>query len=147
MRYTVSSGRSAAAGGLRLLVFVALLALLHTALTTDSSQVPIPEGDGCRLTRASAPAVYGPAGKACVAAGPVLTSTGGGTKHPGSGVRRKCEASACHLRHQVPTGSSGKALGDPPVEETITASADVPSGAVVTTAAAKSPKRTVVLRC
>ncbi|MFC9236613.1 hypothetical protein ACFTZK_09190 [Streptomyces decoyicus] len=146
MRNTVSTGRAAATGGWRVLVFVALLALLHAALTPSTPHDPAPDAHGCPL-RADAPAVPGPAAGPCLPAGPVLASTGGGGKHPGSGVRRLCDASACHLRHQVPTGSGGKALGDSPVEQTITASEDVSSGAAVTTAAPASPPRVAVLRC
>ncbi|MEJ8654074.1 hypothetical protein WKI65_40060 [Streptomyces sp. MS1.AVA.3] len=144
MRNTVSTGRTAATGGWRVLVFVALLALLHAALTPSSPHDPA--AHGCPPP-ADAPAVPGPAAEPCLPTGPVLASTGGGGKHPGSGIRRLCDASACHLRHQVPTGSGGKALGDAPVEQTITASKDVPSGAAVTTAAPASPPRVAVLRC
>ncbi|WP_327701294.1 hypothetical protein [Streptomyces decoyicus] len=146
MRNTVSTGRAAATDGWRVLVFVALLALLHAALTPTTSHGLAPDAHGCP-PRADAPAVPGPAAEPCLSAGPAPASAGGGGKHPGSGVRRLCDASACHLRHQVPTGSGGKALGDSPVEQTVTASKDVSSAAAVTTAAPASPPRVAVLRC
>lgn len=145
MRDTVSTGRFAATGGRRVLVLLALLALLHAALTTGSPEVLMTEA-GCRLQHGP-PAVAAPAGRPCLPAGPVLASTEGAGKHPGSGVRRKCDASACHLRHQIPTGGGGKALGDSLVEETIGASESASTTAVVTTAAPASPKRVAILRC
>ncbi|MEU8782372.1 hypothetical protein [Streptomyces sp. NPDC048637] len=146
MRNTVSTGRSAASGGWRVLVLLALLALLHAALSTDSPELPMPDAGGCP-PRTAPPAVSVPAERPCLPAGPVLASTEGGGHHPGSGVRRKCDASACHLRHQVPTGAGGKALGDSLLEETITASGSASSTAVVTAAAPASPQRVAILRC
>lgn len=145
MRDTVGTGRFAATGGWRVLVCVALLALLHTALTTGCSHGPASDAHGCP-PHAGAPAVPGAAERTCVTAGPLSAATGGG-KHPGSGVRRLCDASACHLRHQVPTGAGGKALGDSPVAQLLTASKDASSGAAVTAAAPASPPRALVLRC
>ncbi|MFF8789782.1 hypothetical protein [Streptomyces sp. NPDC015125] len=145
MRDTVGTGRSAATGGWRVLVFVALLALLHAPLTTGCSHGPAPDAHGCP-PHADAPAVPGPAVRTCVMAGPLPASTGGG-KHPGSGVRRLCDATACHLRHQVPTGGGGKSFGDSPVAQTLTASKDASSGAAVTAAAPASPPRAAILRC
>ncbi|GES30011.1 hypothetical protein San01_24980 [Streptomyces angustmyceticus] len=145
MRDTVGTGASAAAGRRRVLMFVVLLALLHAALTTGCSHAPDPGAHGCP-PRAAAPALSDPAARPCVTAGPVPASTGGG-KHPGSGVRRLCDASACHLRHQVPTGSGGKALGDSPAAQPLTASRDLPPGAAVQAAAPASPPRVAVLRC
>lgn len=150
MRDTVGTGRCAATGGWRVLLFVALLALLHAALTTGCSHGPASDAHGCPphagAPAVPAPAVPGPAVRTCVTAGPLPASTGGG-KHPGSGVRRLCDASACHLRHQVPTGAGGKALGDSPVAQTLTASKDAASGAAVTAAGPASPPRVSVLRC
>ncbi|QIY53910.1 hypothetical protein HEP86_04635 [Streptomyces sp. RPA4-5] len=145
MRHTVSTGRSAATGGRRVLVLLALLALLHAALTTGCPEALLTEA-GCRL-QSGPPAVTVPAGRPCLPAGPVLASTEGDGKHPGSGVRHKCDASACHLRHQIPTGAGGKALGDALVEETIGASENASATAVVTAAAPASPKRVAILRC
>jgi hypothetical protein len=145
MRDTVGTGRSAATGGRRVLMFVALLALLHAALTTGCSHGPAPDARGCPPP-AHAPAVSDSAARPCVMAGPVPASTGGG-KHPGSGIRRLGDASACHLRHQGPTGSVGKALGDSPDEQTLTASKNAASGAAITAAAPASPPRVTVLRC
>ncbi|MGY5128650.1 hypothetical protein [Streptomyces nigrescens] len=146
MRNTVSTGRSAASGGWRVLVLLVLLALLHAALSTGSPEVPMPDAGSCP-PRTAAPAVSVPAERPCIPAGPVLASTEGGGKHPGSGARRKCDASGCHLRHQVPTGAGGKALGDSDLEETIAASGSASSTAVVTAAAPASPKRVAILRC
>ncbi|MFI5520941.1 hypothetical protein [Streptomyces platensis] len=144
MRSTVSTGRSAATGGRRVLMLFALLALLHAALTTGCPEVLMTEA-GC--VQSGPPAVTVPAERPCLPAGPVLASTEGDGKHPGSGVRRKCGASACHLRHQVPTGAGGKALGDALVEETIGAPENASATAVVTAAAPASPKRVAILRC
>ncbi|AZS70151.1 hypothetical protein DDE74_03635 [Streptomyces lydicus] len=146
MRNTVSTGRSAASGGWRVLVLLVLLTLLHAALSTGSSEVLMPGAGGCP-PRTAAPAVSVPAERPCIPAGPVLASTESGGKHPGSGVRRKCDASGCHLRHQVPTGASGKALGDSLPEETIAASGSASATTVVTAAAPASPKRVAILRC
>ncbi|QIK10423.1 hypothetical protein G7Z12_34545 [Streptomyces sp. ID38640] len=146
MRNTVSTGRSAASGGWRVLVLLVLLTLLHAALSTGSSEVLMPGAGGCP-PRTATPAVSVPAERPCIPAGPVLASTEGGGKHPGSGVRRKCDASGCHLRHQVPTGAGGKALGDSLPEETITASGSASATTVVTAAAPASPKRVAILRC
>lgn len=144
MRHTVSTGRSAATGG-RVLVLLALLALLHAALSTGCPEVLMTDA-GCRV-QSGPPAVTVPAERPCLPAGTVLASTEGGGKHPGSGVRRKCDASACHLRHQIPTGAGGKALGDSLVEETISAPENASVTAVVTAAAPASPKRVAILRC
>ncbi|MFF3543956.1 hypothetical protein [Streptomyces platensis] len=145
MRSTVSTGRSAATGGRRLLVLLALLALLHAALTTGCPEALTTDA-GCRV-RSGPPAVTVPAERPCLPAGPVLASTEGGGKHPGSGVRHKCDASACHLRHQIPTGAGGKALGDSLAEETIGAPENASATTVVTAAAPASPKRLAILRC
>ncbi|MGW1376017.1 hypothetical protein ACWD6P_17310 [Streptomyces sp. NPDC002446] len=146
MRDTVSTGRSAATGGWRVLLFLALLALLHAALTTGASDAAALETHGC-LTRAGASLVPGPAERPCVAAAPVLASNGDGDKRPGSGFRRMCEASVCHLRHPVPTGPGGKAIRESAVTESVGAPSDASSWAVITAAAAPSPTRVTVLRC
>lgn len=146
MRDTVSTGRSTATGGWRVLLFLVLLALLHAALTTDSPDMRSTEADRC-LTRASVPAAPGPAERPCVAPAPVLASNGAGDKHPGSGFRRMCEASVCHLRHPVPTGPGGKAIRESAAAESVAAPSDASSWAVITAAAAPSPTRVTVLRC
>ncbi|MGW7577055.1 hypothetical protein [Streptomyces sp. NPDC054765] len=146
MRDTVGTGRCAATGGWRVLVCVALLALLHAALCIGSPHEPGPAAPGCP-PHADAPAVPGPAARPCLSAGPVAAATADGGKHPGSGFRRLCEGSACHLRHQVPTGSGGKALGDSSAGQTVTASKDASSGAAAAAAAPASPPRVAVLRC
>ncbi len=134
MRNTVSTGRAAASGGWRVLVLLALLALLHAALTPSSpiTRPPMPTaarpGPTLPPYRARPRGPASPRGR-CWRRPEAAEST------PGSGVRRLCDASACHLRHQVPTGSGGKALGNSPVEQTLTTSKDVSSAAAVTAAA------------
>ncbi|TJZ56011.1 hypothetical protein FCH28_12175 [Streptomyces piniterrae] len=166
MRYTVSTRRSAAAGGFCVLLLLALLALLHTGIATDSSLGPDCDRSTCP-THAGAPAASAPAvsvrapsvraasvpavsaapRRPCAGTDPELTSTGSTKKHPGSGARRIAHASACHLRHHVPTGAGGKAIGDSPAEHTIAAPGDARHWAVVTAPAAEPAQRTVVLRC
>ncbi|AOP47427.1 hypothetical protein [Streptomyces lydicus] len=146
MRHTVSIRRSAAAsGGRRMLLFVVLLALLHAALTTVAPDAPAAGAGGC-ATAVGIPAVPGPAERPCVPAAPVASS-GDGAKHPGSGFRHLCEASACHLRHPVPTGPGGKAIRESAVAETGAAPPHSASSAVVPDAAAGAPARVTVLRC
>lgn len=146
MRDTVSTGRSSATGGRRMLVFLALLALLYAALTTDPSDTPAPVAGRC-VTPAGAPAVSGPPEHPCASAAPVLLSPESGGQRPGSGVRRMCEASACHLRHHVPTGAGGKAIRDLAATEAAAAPGRSPFWALITAPAAESPSRATVLRC
>ncbi len=146
MRDTVSTGRSAATGGWRVLLLLVLLALVHSALTADSSEAQAADAGRC-LTRADTPATPGPAERSCVAPAPLLASHGIGDKHPGSGFRRMCEASVCHLRHPVPTGPGGKAIRDSAVAESVCTPSDASSWAVTTAAAAAAPTRVTVLRC
>ncbi|MFE1172916.1 hypothetical protein [Streptomyces sp. NPDC058773] len=146
MRHTAGTGRSAASGGRRVLMLLVLLALLHAALSIGCCEAVAPDAVGCP-PRSGAPAVSAQAERPCIPAGQVLASTEGDGKHPGSGVRRKCDGTACHLRHQVPTGAGGKALGDSLPEETRTTSGSASSTAVVTAAVPASPKCVAVLRC
>ncbi|MFE6740380.1 hypothetical protein [Streptomyces tubercidicus] len=146
MRNTVSSGRTAASGGWRMLMLLVLLALLHASLSSGCCEELMTEAGGCP-PRSGAPAVSVPAERPCIPAGPVLASTEDGGKHPGSGVRRKCDASACHLRHQIPTGAGGKVLGDSLLEQAIGAAGSAAATAVVTAAVPASPKRVAILRC
>ncbi|MEU8684436.1 hypothetical protein [Streptomyces sp. NPDC048611] len=146
MRDTVSTGRSAASGGWRVLMLLVLLALLHAALSTGCCEAPLPGAGDC-APRTGTLAASTPAERLCIPPAPVLASTEGDGKHPGSGVRRKCDATACHLRPHVPTGAGGKALGDSLLEETLTASGSTSVAAVVTAALPASPKRVTVLRC
>lgn len=146
MRNTVSTGRSAATDGRRVLAFLALLALLYAALTTGSSDAPVPVADRC-LTLAGAPAASGPPEHPCASAAPVLASPEGGDGRPGSGVRRMCEASACHLRHHVPTGAGGRAIRDSAATEAVAAPGHSSFWALITAVAAESPTGGTVLRC
>ncbi|MEU5208599.1 hypothetical protein [Streptomyces sp. NPDC020742] len=147
MRDTVSTGRSAATGAWRVLLLLTLLALLHTALAAGAPDAPAATAGGCPAP-ASAPAEPAPAALPCVTAAPVAASSGGdGTKQPGHGFRRMCEASACHLRHQVPTGPGGKALRESAAAPALAPPGPVTSGAVVPAAAAGPPPRVTVLRC
>ncbi|MDC7340512.1 hypothetical protein [Streptomyces lydicus] len=146
MRHTVSSRRSAATGGRRMLLFVALLALLYAALTTEAPYASAAGAGGCAAA-VGGPAVPGPPERPCVPAAPVVASSGDGAKHPGSGLRYLCEASACHLRHHVPTGPGGKAIRESAVAETGAAAPHSASSAVVPDAAAGTPARVTVLRC
>ncbi|MEU9117293.1 hypothetical protein AB0D04_37510 [Streptomyces sp. NPDC048483] len=157
MRDSVGRGRSADTGGMRGLLLVALLALLHAALVVGICHLPSSETDRC-LTRTPAPAVAGAsmAGTSvsgmsvghCVTEGPELTSAGGNKKHhPGSGPRRSSVASGCQLRHQAPTGTCGKAVGHASFAAAVAAAGDVSPAAVHTSAAGEPPGRTVVLRC
>ncbi|GAU70823.1 hypothetical protein SSP35_23_00130 [Streptomyces sp. NBRC 110611] len=146
MRDTATIGRSAATGGRRLLLLLTLLTLLHAAFLTGSSDAPLPEAGRC-LTHTAAPAASGPSDRACDSAAPVVRPSEGGDKHPGRGVRRKHQASACHLRHHVPTGSGGKAIDETAAVQALAAPPDSASWAVVPATLAPSPRRATVLRC
>ncbi|AJT63412.1 hypothetical protein [Streptomyces chattanoogensis] len=158
MRDTVSRGRSADANGVRGLLLVALLALLHAALLAGACHLTSSQADHC-LTRPPAAAsgtatVSGTAATSsasaghCVTESPGLTSAGAVKKHhPASGGRHHSEASGCQLRpHQAPTGNCGKTFGDDSPGTAVTPSGDASPGAVRTTAGAP-PGRSVVLRC
>ncbi|WP_051798911.1 hypothetical protein [Streptomyces sp. NRRL S-337] len=148
MRDTVSTGRSAATRGRRVLLLIALLALLHAAFAPGSPEAP-PAGAtaGACATRAAAPVASAPDERPCAARAPVLASADGDHRHPGSGVRHRHEGSVCHLRHHVPTGAAGKALGVSPVAAARTARGVPVSGAVRAFAAAAPPGGVTVLRC
>ncbi|KPC63930.1 hypothetical protein [Streptomyces chattanoogensis] len=159
MRDTVSRGRSADANGVRGLLLVALLALLHAALLAGACHLTSSQADHC-LTRPPAAAASGTAtvsGVAatsgasaghCVTEDPGLTSAGAAKKHhPASGGRHHSQASGCQLRpHQAPTGNCGKTFGDASPGTAVAPSGDASPGAVRTTAGAP-PGRSVVLRC
>ncbi|MGX1850144.1 hypothetical protein OIU91_37615 [Streptomyces sp. NBC_01456] len=146
MRDSVSTGRPAARDGRRMLLLLALLALLFAALTPCCVHGPALDPTGCPL-RAGSPAASTPAEGPCLPAGPVLASNEGGGKHPGSGVRRLCDATVCHLRPHLPTGAGGKTLGGSPVTAISPAPGGGSSAAVMTAAAPAAPKRAAVLRC
>ncbi|MFD8545404.1 hypothetical protein [Streptomyces sp. NPDC059649] len=146
MRDTVSTGRSAATRIRRVLLLLALLALLHAAFAPDSPEAPS-TGAGACAARATAPVVSAPAERPCAAQTPVLASGDGDHRHPGSGVRHRCAGSVCHLRHHVPTGAAGKALGASPVAAARTADGVPVSGVVRTSSAAAPPGHVTVLRC
>ncbi|GAB7035237.1 hypothetical protein AB0G35_05990 [Streptomyces sp. NPDC021749] len=148
MRDTVSTGRSAATRGRRLLLLLALLALLHAAFAPDSPEAS-PPGAGSRACapRVAVPAASMPDERPCAAEAPVLASADGDPRHPGSGVRHRYAGSVCHLRHHVPTGAAGKALGASPVAAARTAAGVPVSGAAHTSSAAAPPGRVTVLRC
>ncbi|BDM69123.1 hypothetical protein HEK616_26100 [Streptomyces nigrescens] len=145
MRDTVSTGRSAATQGRRVLLLLALLALLHAAFAPGSPEAPA--GARACAPRATAPVASAPAVRPCAVGAPVLASGDGDPRHPGSGVRHRCEGSVCHLRHHVPTGAAGKALGASPVAAARTAGGVPASGAVHTSSAAAPAGRVTVLRC
>ncbi|MFF4603010.1 hypothetical protein ACFY12_09700 [Streptomyces sp. NPDC001339] len=155
MRDTATTGRSTATDGRRLLLLLTLLTLLHAAFLTGSSDAPLPEAGRC-LTHAATPAapavsavsaVSGPSDRACDSTAPVVRPSEGGDKHPGRGVHRKHQASACHLRHHIPTGSSGKAIDESAAVQALAAPAHSAAWAVVPAALAPSPGRATVLRC
>lgn len=148
MRDTVSTGRSAATRGRRVLLLLALLALLHAAFAPDSPEAPQSgAGAGVCAARATAPVASAPAERPCAVGTPVLASADGDHRHPGSGVRHRCAGSVCHLRHHVPTGATGKALGASSVAAARTANGAPVSGAVRTSSAAAPPEHVTVLRC
>lgn len=146
MRDSVSTGRPAARDGRRMLLLLALLALLFAALTPCCVHGPALDPTGCPL-RAGSPTASTPAEGPCLPAGPVLASNEGGAKHPGNGVRRLCDATVCHPRPHLPTGAGGKTLGDSPVTAISPAPGGGSSAAVMTAAAPAAPKRAAVLRC
>ncbi|MFI9050822.1 hypothetical protein [Streptomyces sp. NPDC053427] len=144
MRDTVSRGRATDAGGVRGLLLVALLALLHAALIVGACHLPSPRADRC-LTHAPAAFSSGMPVVHCATDAPELTSAGGRKHHPGSGAARN-KASACPLRHQTPTGTCGKAIGGMPLGTVVAAPGGASPGAVHPAVGAP-PERTVVLRC
>ncbi|MFI1302927.1 hypothetical protein [Streptomyces sioyaensis] len=146
MRDSVSTGRPAACDRRRMLLFLALLALLFATLTPCCVHAPTLDPTGCP-PRSGAPAAAAPAEGPCLPAGPVLASNDGAGKHPGSGVRRLCDATLCHPRPHLPTGAGGKTLGDSPATEISPAPGDASSAVVMTAAAPAAPKRADVLRC
>ncbi|MGX1974846.1 hypothetical protein [Streptomyces kronopolitis] len=145
MRDGVSTDRPAARGGRRVPLLLALLALLFATLTPCWAHGPALDPAGCPLRPASPAAA--PAEGPCLPAGPVLASDGDGGRHPGSGVRRLCDATVCHARPHLPTGPGGKTLGDSPVTEIGPAPGGTSFSAVLTAAAPAAPKRVAVLRC
>ncbi|MFF2807168.1 hypothetical protein ACFVT2_08280 [Streptomyces sp. NPDC058000] len=146
MRHTASTGRSAATGGCRMLFLLALLALLVTALTAGYSDAASSDVGKCP-THAGAPALSGAAERTCDTTGHVLAPSSDAHQHPGNGFRRLCHATACHLRHHVPTGPNGKALRESPVRESQDAPGHAAPGAVLSAAASGLPARVTVLRC
>lgn len=146
MRDGVSTDRPAARDGGRVPLLLALLALLFAALTPCCVHGPALDPTGCPL-RPAAPAALAPAEGPCLPAGPVLASDEDGGRHPGSGVRRLCDATVCHPRPHLPTGPGGKTLGDSPVTEIDPAPGGASFAAVPTAAVPAAPKRAAVLRC
>ncbi|KUL46060.1 hypothetical protein ADL22_11145 [Streptomyces sp. NRRL F-4489] len=146
MRQSASPGRSAATGGRRTVLFLVLLALLFTALTTAVSDAA-PAAAGICAVRAEEPERTGAADRACEAPAHVLTPSGEDPRHPGSGFRRLCHATACHLRPHAPTGPSGKAVRESGGPESLAAPGQAAPWAVLPTASAGSLTRVTVLRC
>ncbi|WP_438489833.1 hypothetical protein [Streptomyces sp. S186] len=147
MRDTVGTGRSAASGGGRMLFFLGLLALLFAALTTGYADAADAQGGRCP-TRVEAPASTSAADRICDTTSHVLASAGGTAHHhPGNGFRRLCHATACHLRHHVPSGPNGKALRESRAEEPLAAPGPAASWGVLPSTATGLPARVTVLRC
>ncbi|MFI1198465.1 hypothetical protein K2224_18865 [Streptomyces sp. BHT-5-2] len=147
MRDTVGTGRSAASGGARMLFLLGLLALLFAALTTGYADAA-DAGSGRCPTRVDAPASTSAADRICDTTSHVLTPSDGIVhQHPGNGFRRLCHATACHLRHHVPSGPNGKALRESHVEGPLAASGHPAFWAVLPSAATGLPARVTVLRC
>ncbi|WP_275467122.1 hypothetical protein [Streptomyces noursei] len=147
MRDTASTGRSAATGGCRMLLLLALLALLFTALTAGYADATA-SGAGACPTRIGAPAPEDAAERTCDPTSHVLAPSRGDAHHPpGNGFRRLCHATACHLRPHVPTGANGKALRESPAAECLDAPGHAGPWAVLPAAATGLPTRMTVLRC
>ncbi|GGU72661.1 hypothetical protein GCM10010211_43120 [Streptomyces albospinus] len=150
---TVSTGRSTATGGRRTLLLLTLLALLCTALIAGGPAAPPPDARGCagRTTAALLPGtadlVPGAADRSCTTASQVLAPSQDGARHPGNGFRRMRHASACHLRHQVPTGPGGKAVRQSAGTDSLTTPGHAGSRSVLPAAAAGPSSRVTVLRC
>ncbi|MFF4951144.1 hypothetical protein [Streptomyces chattanoogensis] len=153
MRDTVSRGRPADTNGVRGVLLVALLALLHATLLVGACHPASSQADHC-LTRtpaatvSAAAVVSGTSAGHCVTENHGLTPAGTAKKHhPASGGRHHSEASGCQLRpHQAPTGNCGKAFGDASPGAAVAPSGDTSPDAAHTIAGAP-PGRTVVLRC
>ncbi|MFJ9847945.1 hypothetical protein [Streptomyces sp. NPDC101150] len=145
MRDTVGRGRSADADGVRGLLLFAVLTLLQAALLIGACHLPSSQANHC-LAHAPTAGTSTMSVAHCIGDAPELTSAGGRKHHPGSGARRGSEASACPLRHQAPTGTCGKAIGDTPLRAVAAASGGVSPGAVHAVVG-QPPERTVVLRC
>ncbi|MFB7631180.1 hypothetical protein ACFC0M_09560 [Streptomyces sp. NPDC056149] len=149
MRHTAGTGRSAATGcdrG-RMLVFVALLALLFTALAAPYSDALWPGAGKCAApAEAAAGVVNGPADRTCDPSTDVLTRSRGEAHHHGNGFRRLSHATAGHLRPHVPTGPNDKAVRESRVLGSLTAPEHAASWAVLP-AAAGAPSGVTVLRC
>ncbi|GAA2666875.1 hypothetical protein [Streptomyces lunalinharesii] len=147
MRDTADTGRSAATGGCRMLLLLALLALLFTALTAGYADATTSAAGACP-TRISALAPEDAAERTGDTTGHVLAPSRGGAHHPpGNGFRRMCHATACHLRPHVPTGAHGKALRESPATAGLDAPGHAGPRAALPTAATGLPPRMTVLRC
>ncbi|MFE6690524.1 hypothetical protein ACFVFQ_29145 [Streptomyces sp. NPDC057743] len=149
MRNTASTGRSVATGcgrG-RMLVFVALLALLFTALSAPYSDALSPGAGKCTASAETADgAATGPADRTCDPSAHLLTRSRSETHHHGNGFRRLSHATAGHLRPHVPTGPNDKAVRESRVLNSLVAPERAASWAVLP-AATGAPSRVTVLRC
>ncbi|MCK7622297.1 hypothetical protein MUU72_04015 [Streptomyces sp. RS10V-4] len=146
MRQTVSPGRAAAPGGRRTLLLLTLLALLFTVLTAAFSDAA-PAAEGRCPAAAEAPVATGTTGRPCDAAAHVLTPSGDDPRHPGSGFRRLCHATACHLRPHAPTGPGGKAVREAGGPASPATPGHAASRALRPAAPAGSLPQVTVLRC
>ncbi|MFK0297174.1 hypothetical protein ACIQU6_42820 [Streptomyces sp. NPDC090442] len=149
MRNTADTGRSAATGyghG-RMLVFVALLALLFTALTAPYSDALWPGAGSCTAPAGVATgAATGPADRTCDPSTDVLTRSRGEAHHHGNGFRRLSHATAGHLRPHAPTGPNDKAVRESRVLASLAAPQHAAPWAVLP-AVAGAPAQVTVLRC
>ncbi|MFD9813393.1 hypothetical protein [Streptomyces sp. NPDC059080] len=139
MRDSVSTGRG------RMLLLLALLTLLFTALTSTYSDAVPPAA--AKYSAAETFAATGLADQTCDPEADVWGQAEGDTRHPGNGFRRLCHATACHLRPQAPTGPSGTAVRETPVMVSAAAAGLAAPWAVLPAVDAGSPARVTVLRC
>ncbi|MGD3109561.1 hypothetical protein [Streptomyces sp. YGL11-2] len=152
MSDTASTGRSTATGGRRMLLLLALTAMVCTALIVGGSEAPPAEARACAgrmsapLLPATADLAPAAADRSCTTASQLLTPSERGARYPGHGFRRMRHASACHLRHQVPTGAGGKAARESAATDSLTSPGHTASRSVLPATAGQTSWVTV-LRC
>ncbi|MDX6349852.1 MAG: hypothetical protein QOF84_4642 [Streptomyces sp.] len=150
MTQTTGTGRhTAALGGLRAVLCIALLALLHAAFSAGSAHVGALDTDHCGRQGISSVAAAAYDFDHCGLVHPVAVAADGLGQHHGGETGTSCAASACQPR----TGAVvHKAASDAAAEVSARAMAPPVRGAAPMDGAGSqgpsaSALRTVVLRC
>ncbi|MDX6363136.1 MAG: hypothetical protein QOC85_2146 [Streptomyces sp.] len=149
MKQTSDTGRrTAAPGGLRAVLLIALVALLHAAFSPGSAHLAALDTDHCGQRAASSVAAVAYDFDHCGLVHPVTVAVGGVEKHLGGEAGTGCAASACQPRPGVLAHKAPDAAARVPERAVVpSVQGSATTGGPGSQGSCASALRTVVLRC